>query len=359
MSKTFWALASFLVFTASAPAWDYEGHRMVNQLGLASLPTNFPAFARTAAAQERIAFLAGEADRWRNSPDSAFKHFHTPDHYLDLEDLGPAGIDPKSVTPFRFEFTAQLTAARAAQPTNFPAIDPAKNTDKTRELAGFLPWTITEYYSKLKSSFSYLKTFEEHGGTPEEIANAQQNVLYTMGVMGHFVGDASQPLHTTKHHHGWVGPNPDRYTTNYLFHAWIDGGFIARAEIKLADLKAQMRPAQVIDFALTPAGRARQEEVFPVVMDYILGQHKLVEPLYKLDKERKLSHDGEVQPEGRQFITRQLTAAGQMLGDLWLTAWQHAQRDTFLEAQLAKRNKSAGTATGEKPVGVRQPGPQN
>ena len=52
--------------TQSARAWDYEGHRSVNQLALAALPTNFPAFALTPEARERIAFLSGEADRWRN-----------------------------------------------------------------------------------------------------------------------------------------------------------------------------------------------------------------------------------------------------------------------------------------------------
>ena len=102
---------------------------------------------------------------------------------------------------------------------NFRSIDPARDADHTRELSGFLPWAITEYYEKLKSCFSYLKTFQKYGGTPEEIANAQANVVYVMGVMGHFVGDGSQPLHTTMHFNGWVGDNPHGYTTSLKFHA--------------------------------------------------------------------------------------------------------------------------------------------
>ena len=47
-------------------AWDYEGHRVVNHAALASLPTNFPAFVLAPEARERIAFLSGEPDRWRN-----------------------------------------------------------------------------------------------------------------------------------------------------------------------------------------------------------------------------------------------------------------------------------------------------
>ena len=40
-----------------------------------------------------------------------------------------------------------------------------------------------------------------------------------MGVMGHYVGDGSQPLHTTVHFNGWVGDNPKGYTTKQTFHA--------------------------------------------------------------------------------------------------------------------------------------------
>src|SRR4051812_11727147 len=78
-----------------ASAWDYEGHRLVNQLALATLPTNFPGFVREPAAAERVAFLAGEPDRWRNTPDLPLKHFNGPDHYIDLEELTQYGLNPE------------------------------------------------------------------------------------------------------------------------------------------------------------------------------------------------------------------------------------------------------------------------
>ena len=51
------AMLTLLVASATpfARAWDYEGHRTVNQLALAALPANFPAFVKTPAARERIA----------------------------------------------------------------------------------------------------------------------------------------------------------------------------------------------------------------------------------------------------------------------------------------------------------------
>lgn len=333
-TAVFTALFCFSQWTCQA--WDYEGHRLVNQIALASLPADFPAFALTPAAKERIAFLAGEPDRWRNATDPTLRHFNGPDHYMDLEQLDDYGIDPHNLSEFRYDFVAQLALARAAHPEKFAAIDASKDTDHTRQLVGFLPWGIMENFDKLKSGFSYLKTFEESGGTPEEIANAQANIIYIMGVMGHYVGDAAQPLHATKHHHGWVGENPNGYSTENRIHAWIDGGYFNKIGIpKVADLKDLIHPAQLVSLAY-PA-----KDTFGSVMDYILAQQKLVEPLYQMEKAGKLSGEGEAGMEGKNFLTGQLVKGGQMLGDLWLTAWQQAPKDTFLASSLARRKLPA------------------
>lgn len=329
-----------LLGVSAAGGWDYEYHRLVNQLALASLPTNFHAFVRTAEARERIAFLSGEPDRWRNTPDLPLKHFNSPDHYIDLEELAHYDLKPASLSHFRYEFVAQLAAVRAARPDRFPAIDRLKDADRTRALVGFLPWAITEHYAKLKSQFSYLKAYEQDG-TPGDIANAQQNILYVMGVMGHFVGDAAQPLHTTVHHHGWVGANPRGYTTNYAFHAWIDGGFLDKVGLNRDDLFSRVRPARALAKAHPKQPRP---DVFPEVMAFILDQHQMVEPLYELDRARHLSAEGDGKGRGRDFLGTQLLRAGQFLGDLWLTAFEEAGPDAYLQSQLARRRAAPANA---------------
>jgi hypothetical protein len=316
--------------------WDYEGHRVVNQLALGALPASFPDFVKTHDNAERIAFLSGEPDRWRNTPDLSLAHFNEPDHYIDVEELTVYGIAPDSLPVFRDDFIAQLALIRKARPNDFPAPDPTHDKAHTRQLVGLLPWAIAENYGKLKSGFSYLKTFQESGGTPEEIANAQANIVYIMGVMGHYVGDAAQPLHTTIHHHGWVGDNPQHFTTNRTFHAWIDGGFFRK--VHGADLKgmaAKMRPAHVVTLKDHPA---RPEEIFQAGVAYILEQRKMLEPLYQLEKDGKLSGEG---TEGKVFLEGQLMKGGQMLADIWYSAWEQAPADNFLKEQLAKRHTPA------------------
>ncbi len=326
-------------------AWDYEGHRTVNLLALASLPTNLPAFLRDAAAQERVGFLAGEPDRWRNTTDRPLRHFNGLDHYLDVEDLDTYGIAVTNVSPFRFEFTAQLAVIRAKHPEKFPADD--KDLDRTRHMPGFLPWAIMENYAKLKSGFSYLKVYEEMG-TPEEVAEARRNILYIMGVMGHYVGDCTQPLHTTRNFNGWVEANPKGFTTNKTFHSWVDGGYLNKVGgLKFDELRAQMRPAST----LTNAGATVRgsEEVFAVVLNFIVEQHRHVAPLYQMNKDGKLSGNGEVGMEGLPFLNNQIKLAGQMLGDLWVTAYEGAPVDSFLKNQLARRQLKDAPPGTEKP----------
>lgn len=333
----FLAFAACLIAAVSlkVQAWDYEGHRMVVRIAFAGLPTNFPGFALSESARSRVAFLSGEPDRWRNSPDLTFRHCNGPDHYIDFEDLEPLRMKPSELPRFRYAFAMRLGLERGNHPDRFPAIDASRNSDQTRELVGFLPWTLAESYAKLKSSFSYLNALRE-GGTVEEIRNAEENVLVWMGLLSHYVGDATQPLHTTKHFNGWVGENPRGYTTTNRFHSWIDGGFFQKTGLRSELLLGRARPAQ-------PAGPkvvdATREDLFPFFVSFLQEQFSKVEPLYELERDGKLTGEGSRGLEGREFLESQLVSAGHLLGDLWFTAWQRAPVDTFLKSQLARRPK--------------------
>jgi len=310
---------------------------MVNAVALASLPADFPAFVREPANAARVTFLAGEPDRWRNVPDLPLKQSggSWTDHFCDMEYIPEAGLDWATVPSFRYDFIVQFAAGRAAHPENFPPIDPARNADHTREWPGFAPWAIAEYFGKLRSGFSYLKVFNELG-TAEEVASAQANLLYVMGVMGHYVADCAQPLHTTKHHNGWVGPNPHGYTTWNGLHSWIDGGITAKTGLKFAQLAPRVVPAEPL--SLAPRADAR-DPMFVALVDYLQAQHRLVEPLYQLEKDGKLGQgdNAVVAEEARVFIETQMLRGGRMLASIWLTAYRGAVPDTYLRAALIRR----------------------
>jgi hypothetical protein len=331
-------------------AWNYDsGHRIVNQVALASLPAEFPAFVKTPESAERIAFLSGEGDRFRNVSEGAMRQTggSWTDHFIDLERLPMAGLDPAKVPSFRLDFVVAFAAGRQAHADRFPVIDAARNTDHTAEWEGFLPWRIFEDYLRLKSAFSYLKAFEELG-TPDEIANARANVVYYMGVMGHYVGDASQPLHTTMQYDGWkVGPNPKGFTAQGGFHSWVDSGFFYRAGMTPADILPRAVPARPISLQPQADGR---DPLFVHVMNFIIAQNELVEPLYQMEKDGKFTNNSQPPaPEGREFLRTQILKGGQLLGDLWVTAWRSAPEDTFLRGTLLRRQEAAAGKSGPAP----------
>lgn len=334
-----------LSLTLPALAWDYEGHRVVNQIALAALPADFPAFVREAENAARIAWLASEADRWRSAPDLPARHCNAPDHYLDLEYLRMAGLDAATVSSFRYEFAVQYAAGRAAHPENYGPIDPAQNADRTREWPGFLPWTITEYFGKLRGNFARLKVLEELG-TPEDIAQTKRSIVEMMGIMGHFLGDAAQPLHTTIHHNGWAGDNPQGYTTWRGIHSWIDSGFIVKGGLDLAPLVARAQPAVALPLAAPVEGR---DPMFRHMMDYLQAQFAFVEPVYQLHQAGKLKLEGNTpDPEAVAFIEQRLLTGGQMLANVWLTAWRSAAPDAYLRGQLIRQKAAAAPTPAAK-----------
>ena len=331
-----WLMISASLLLASvnsARAWSYEGHRAVNLLALRALPDTFPAFVREPVATERIAFLSGEPDRWRNVSDASLSHQNGLDHHIDFEDLDRVDIAALELPAFRNVFSASIGVALEKHPERFPQPDETQNKDHVQEFVGHLPWSTAEAYARLKSAFSYLKAYEQ-AGTPEEVANAKENVIYTMGVLGHYVGDGAQPLHTTRHYNGWDGENPHGYTTARTFHAWIDEGFLRdTGGIQIDDLASRLRAAQL----LVLPQNSRPDPLFRTILAYLLEQHGKMEPLYQLEKDGKLTPGHPESAEGRAFLETQLLRGAEMLASLWFTAWRDAPPDKYLIGKLAER----------------------
>ena len=88
--------------------------------------------------------------------------------------------------------------------------------------------------------------------------------------------------------------------------------------IKTADLLSRVTPAIGIGLAPREDGR---DPMFVATLDYLLEQHKLVEPLYQLEKAGKFSRGKEEEPtpEGRAFIEKQLLVGGAQLAAIWQT----------------------------------------
>lgn len=297
-----------LMLSACAAAWDARGHRIITYVALDGLPPDAPDWLRDEQVRHRLAHQAGEPDRWRGWPAATLGHVNKPDHYLNIELLEQFGLTLDTVPPLRNEYLRVMAISKYVHPEKVEPYDAGSDRDRSREWPGFLPHAICEHYARLQACFMQVRILERIGDPNRayQVVQARENALYHMGMLSHFVGDAAQPLHTTKHFNGWVGDNPGGYTTDRSFHAYIDGGVLDHHAITYAAVRSH------VSYGL----RVNRADPWRDVLALLRRSFDCVEPLYRLER------DGELRGEtGRQFITARLADAAATLVALYAAAW--------------------------------------
>lgn len=293
------AIALILVVVlAPTPSrgWGAEGHLIINQIAARSIPPDMPKFFRHARA--RLAYLASEPDRWRDKQDVQLKYAQEPEHYIDLERVHWMTEFPRD----RWQFTHLLYDRRAT----------AANPDELLpEKVGLLPYPTMEGYQRLRNAFRQYRQLKSDHQSTEAV---EQDIVFYAGWLGHYVGDTSQPLHTTIYYDGWLGPNPNGYTAHMEpgpgvppgLHWRFETAFVG-ANIKQEDVTPYMHPVQ------------RLSDPFQDYMTFLRGSHSRVEQLYQLEKSK--AFDGAGTPEGKKSVAEELASGAQMLANMWYTAW--------------------------------------
>lgn len=283
-----WAAAAALVVglvvqPEPAFAWGNEGHRIINRLAATTLPESVPGFLRSEAAVAEIEYLGPEPDRWRSRAEPELSAAQAPEHFIDLEPADALGPLPRN----RLDFEAKVFAA-----------------GQRPEKIGLQPWEATEVWERLKAALREYRTLSAAGKSTKEVEAA---ALFYAGWLGHYVGDASQPLHTTIQYNGWTGPNPNGYTTEHQIHWQFEGPFVAANEHE-ADVRPMMTAPKVIE-----------GDIFDSYVKYLRQTSTYVEKVYQLEKAGGFVGAGSA--ESREFTAERLAAGADMLRDMIYTAW--------------------------------------
>ena len=276
-----------LLLIAAAPAsarWGDAGHRIIGEAAARALPAEMPAFFRDA--EPDLTWLNPEPDRWRDQGEAALDPALATglgwDHFVDFEGVPADAFKVKD----RYEFLAALRAV---------------NKDQT---VGFLPFRITELTQRIRVDFRLWRAATDAAVK----RRLEARIVNDAGILGHYVGDGANPHHTTIHHNGWVGENPDGYATDRRTHYRFEGAFV-QSHLTLADVQP------LVGTAATSVPNIRD-----ATMAYLRQSHALLRPLYDLDKIERFD-SGTVATTHQQFVARRLAAGAVMLRDLWWTAW--------------------------------------
>lgn len=314
---------------AAASGWGAHGHRTITLLALDNLPTDCPSWLISERARRQIAYQSNEPDRWRGVRMAALDHANSPEHYIDLELLKQFGLEFDSLPKLRRNYLRAMAIAKHEHPDRVDAYDASEDPAGKYEWPGFLPYAISEHYAKLVSSMRTARILERIGdpARDKQLRMARANVMYHMGMLSHFVGDAAQPLHTSIHHHGWKGENPEGYTTEYGFHSHIDSEIL---DVHSLDYEA-VRSSVSFDIEVDP------EDPWDAVCAEIKRAFEQLEPLYRLERDGELEED-----EGRRFIIERLGDGASTLGAFYAAAWRAAAPDDDAVSSFVKYNDFRG-----------------
>jgi hypothetical protein len=301
------APAALALVLAAGPAWGWgdKGHEMSARVAAHTLPADVPAFLRSADLE--LGYLCSEPDRWRvEAREPALRGATDRDHAAKLEDI------TLPLPPHRYDFFLQY----AGKPR--PGGPPGAVTG-WRDM-GFAPYAIAEQAERLTNGFLQWRNARDTTPAERRIKRQiEQDIIQVAGLLGHFVTDTAQPLHTTIATNGWVPrlPNP-RHFTGESIHQRFET-FYVNAAIDEEDFLPLVGPVR------------ERGPWLDAAMVHIRAAHQHVETVYALDQQHRFG-DGAEGPEAKRFTCERLADGARALRDFWYTAWV---RSAALAAEAA------------------------
>jgi hypothetical protein len=287
-------LAAAVLLPTVAPGWGDVGHTTINRVAAEKVPATVPQFLKTAA--DHLAWEGPEPDRWRSNLEKPLNEAQAPDHFIDLEFVD--WLNP--LPPGRYQFIKAVYEYRAQHP-NGDVPPPEK--------IGFQPYITIEIFDRLKVAFREYRHAQAAGRSS---ADAEANAIFYAGWLGHYVGDGSNPMHTSIRYNGWVGPNPNGYSTAHDVHSKMETAFV----------NANPEVTHISNLVGAPK---HLDHPFEDYIVYLRDSQSKINRAYELEKTR--GFDGRGTPESRDFIRQQLGRGSQMLLNMWYTAWIDSARE--------------------------------
>ncbi|MEO8148486.1 MAG: zinc dependent phospholipase C family protein [Bacteroidia bacterium] len=302
-----WINISFII--ALAPmliSWGTFGHEHINRAAVLALPSPLQNFF-----YNHIDFITQESTVPDLRKYTLKDRSENPRHFIDLENFGSMDSMPANLAEVK-----------------------KKYDDKFLQDNGILPWYIMDMMDKLTKAFKEKRKTE---------------ILFLAGDLGHYIGDAYMPLHTTVNHDGqatnqkgihsfWESQLPELFGDNYNFNV---------GEAKYID-NVQSETWKIIS-----SSHSLMDQLFTTESDLLKSYPK--DKVYLKDKNdsivktkfgqqihsveyAKAYHD-----KLNGMVEKQMRGAIESTSSFWFTAWVNAGKPDLLDldpADQTERNKA-------------------
>jgi S1/P1 Nuclease len=297
MLKQRWNLLCLCLVLIVTCSWGFLVHRTTNQLAIYELPNELqPFFFKN---EEYLVKNAPRPDTRRNQDSTeATKHF------IDLEMYGN---DAANTMPYDWQTATQTY-----------------NEDSLKKY-GYVPYVIMDIKAKLTNAFKN---------------NNKDSILFYAADLGHYIGDANVPLHTTKYYDGmdstqkglhslWETIIPEIEMEVYNLHSMHQATYLAKPE---EAVWVAIRRAN----ALLPDVFGKEIEV---------SKNFTPETKYRTQIRRGKEVKGYTSAFAKAYATalkntvnEQLIYSADLIADFWYTAWVDAGKpkldDALTDAEM-------------------------
>jgi hypothetical protein len=274
--------------------WGFYGHKRINRLATFTLPPSMFGFYK-----EHLEYLTEHAvdpDKRRYVVDGEAQC-----HYIDIDHYALQGVDPFSIMPKRWNDAA------------------SKFTEDTLQAYGIVPWHIVNMKFRLQKAF--------------ENRNVDLILKYSADI-GHYIGDAHVPLHTTENYNGQL--------TNQK-------GIHGLWESRLVEINAE-------DYDYFVGKSTYIQNLNDLVWDIVKASHYAVDSVLRFEKELTLKFPKDkkyafeqrgnmtIQTYSYDFsqayhqmlnnmVERRLKSSIISVGSIWYTAWVDAGQPDLAKLQ--------------------------
>ncbi|HRP38563.1 MAG TPA: zinc dependent phospholipase C family protein [Chitinophagales bacterium] len=281
-----------IVFTfKNAQAWGFWGHQRINRIAVFLLPPAMIDFYK--ANIEYITVHAVDPDKRRYAlPDEGARHFIDLDHYCQY---------PCDSFPRRWKDAV------------------AKYSEDTLKAYGIVPWHIQTMMYRLTDAFKM---------------KDKNKILKTSTELGHYIADASVPLHTTENYNGqmtnqvgihgfWESRIPELFGEDYDY-------FIGKAEYIDKPLDYTWKIVLQSHAALdTVFGMEKKlSATFPDDIKYTY-ESRGATMVRVYSKEFSQAYSDSMQ----KMVERRMRSAIKSVADIWYTCWINAGQPVLNEAK--------------------------
>lgn len=274
--------------------WGFFGHKRVNRVAVFTLPPEMFGFYKEHL--EHITEHAVDPDKRRYAVDGEAQR-----HYIDIDHYVSDGEDPFEIVPEKWNDAVE------------------KFTEDTLQAYGIVPWYIKVMKFKLQRAF--------------EQKNVDLILKYSADI-GHYIGDAHVPLHTTENYNGQL-------TGQKGIHGLWESRLV---EINSEDYDYFIGKAEYIDDIDGFIWKAVKESHLAV--DSVLRIEKELTAEFDPDKKYSFEQRGnttvsvysyefsqEYHRRMNGMVERRLRKAILAVGSIWYTAWVDAGQPDLTKLQ--------------------------